>query len=105
MHVVTAGQTHARWGCIGSLGPCVVDTLTRAACVSCRDLPLIALHASCTYSVHLQFEDEEEEEEGDVGEVMDTEDEDEEDVDAAGRTLQGTNADMQDGDEGGGSLC
>lgn len=36
---------------------------------------------------------------------MDTEDEDEEDVDAAGRTLQGANADMQDGDEGGGLLC
>lgn len=50
----------------------------------------------------LQFEDEEEEDEGDVAEVMDTEDEEEEEEqDASGRTLQGTNADMQDGDEGG----
>jgi hypothetical protein len=50
----------------------------------------------------LQFDDEEAEEEGDVGEVMDTDDDaDEEELDAAGRTLQGTNADMQDGDEGG----
>lgn len=52
--------------------------------------------------VAVEFEDEEEEEEGDVGEVMDTEDEDDEDLlDAAGRTLQGTNADVQDGDDGG----
>jgi hypothetical protein len=55
---------------------------------------------------HKQFEDEEEEEEGDVGEVMDTEDEDDEDLlDAAGRTLQGTNANVQDGDDGGALLC
>lgn len=49
----------------------------------------------------MQFEDEEEEEEGDVAEVMDTEDEDEEDQEAAARALQGTNIDLQDGDEDG----
>jgi hypothetical protein len=52
--------------------------------------------------VSRQFDDEEAEEEGDVGEVIDTDDDaDEEELDAAGRTLQGTNADMQDGDDGG----
>lgn len=47
-----------------------------------------------------QFEDEEEEEEGDMAEVMDTESADE-DEGEEGRGLQGTNVDLQDGDEGG----
>lgn len=56
-------------------------------------------------SCFAQFEDEEEEEgDGDLAEVMDSEEEDEDDEDAAARTLQGTNVDLQDGDEGGEGL-
>lgn len=74
-----------------------------------RPHTLITLVTHCLLSVAvcvvLQFDDEEAEEEGDVGEVMDTDDDaDEEELDAAGRTLQGTNADMQDGDDGGAHL-
>ena len=54
---------------------------------------------------HPQFEDEDDEDEGDVAEVMDTEDEEEEDEDAAERALQGTNVDLQDGEEAGGTVA